>query len=53
MTVRPGATCTRSRRAVSDLRMPDRLLELGYPALTPDELHGVLGGNALALFGDS
>jgi predicted TIM-barrel fold metal-dependent hydrolase len=39
-------------RAVSRLRMPERLLELGYPEITPDDLRGVLGGNALALFDD-
>jgi predicted TIM-barrel fold metal-dependent hydrolase len=39
-------------RAVGQLRMPDRLLELGYPEITPDELRGVLGRNALRLFGD-
>jgi predicted TIM-barrel fold metal-dependent hydrolase len=40
-------------RAVSQVRMPQRLLELGYPEITPDDLRGVLGGNALALFGDT
>jgi predicted TIM-barrel fold metal-dependent hydrolase len=38
--------------AVSRLRMPERLLELGYPEITPDDLRGVLGENALALFGE-
>jgi uncharacterized protein len=37
--------------AVSQLQMPQRLLDLGYPEITHDDLRGVLGGNALALLG--
>ena len=39
-------------RAIADLRMPDGLLELGYPEITAADLRGVLGNNALALFGE-
>jgi predicted TIM-barrel fold metal-dependent hydrolase len=45
----PWVNLQQTVSAIKDLRMPDAMLEMGYPEITETDIKGILGGNAAAI----